>query len=918
MKAQASPSSARNVLLGLAARAWLFKGRVLAALALLVLAKLAAVAVPLVLKRIVDALSHPQQLQSLPLLLLAGYALMRFASTLFTELRDLVFSRVTQSTVADFTLRTFRHLHALPARFHMQRATGALTRDVERGTTAIGFLLGMALFTIVPTLVEISAVLVIMVAGYALHFMAILVATFVAYVTWTFVYTRKRSIHQRRLNELDSSANRRLVDSLLNYETVKVYANEEFEAKRFHAIMREWIEAGVRNQKALTRLHVGQGALIAAGVAAVMIVAGRAVMAGTMSVGDLILINAYVIQVCLPLNSLGFVFREASDALVKAERLFELLAQKPEVDESRPLPALDVGDGDVAFEKVSFGYEPSRQVLWDVEFRIAPGHTVAVVGGSGSGKSTLARLLLRFYDVGGGRIAVNAQDVRSVSPASLRKAIGIVPQDTSLFNDTIAYNIAYGRIGAPMAEIVAAAKAANVHDFIVELPGGYDTVVGERGLKLSGGEKQRIAIARAVLKNPPIMIFDEATSALDTRSERAIQNELDRLSASRTTLVIAHRLSTVVNAHEILVLEHGRIVERGRHGDLLDRRGLYAQMWSLQQQEHELRKAEWRAALQPLNLATIVASAIDGLRPELDARHIHLYTTLGLETARVTGDPSALQQVVWDLIGHAIQVSEPGARVGVRVERSGGEAHLIVAHTGGPPLTLARPAAAADDEAEAEPLVPGTSHVFDIVEIRKVIEEHHGRVTVNHAKATTTYIVALPLRAVDVPAIPPSADAAQDSAVPSLEGVRVMVVDDNEDAREMLTEVLEAYGAQVEALASGREALERLRARPREEWPDAFVCDIGLPDEDGYSVVRHLRALEAERKLPLTERIPAIALTGHAHAEDRTRALLAGFQVHLVKPVDPRELLTHIANLLSRSKLRQAAHETSARRNTQT
>jgi ATP-binding cassette subfamily B protein len=554
-------------------------------------------------------------------------------------------------------------------------------------------------------------------------------------------------------------------------------------------------------------------------------------------------------------------------------------------------------------------------VLWDVDFRIPPGNTLAVVGGSGSGKSTLARLLLRFYDVAGGRIAVNAQDIRAVSPSSLRNAIGIVPQDTSLFNETIAYNIGYGRLGAPREEIVAAAKAANVHEFIIELPLGYDTVVGERGLKLSGGEKQRIAIARAILKNPPIMVFDEATSALDTRSERAIQDQLDRLSARRTTLIIAHRLSTIVKANEILVLERGRIVERGRHSDLLDRRGLYAQMWSLQQQERELQKAERRAAMQPLNLATLVASAIDGLRPELDARGIQLYTTLGMESARVTGDPSALQQVVWDLIGHAIQVSEPGSRVGIRLARSGGEARLIVSHIGGPPLVVATRAAWAD-ERKAEPLVPGTSHTFDILEIRKVIEEHQGRVTVHHAKATTTYVVALPLRAVDVPA--PRPQATQDSGMPSLEGVRVMVVDDNEDALEAITAVLEERGARVEALSTGRAVLDRLRSRPREEWPDVLVCDIGLPDEDGYSILREVRALEAERNVALSERIPAIAVTGHAEPEDRTRALLAGFQIHLAKPVNPNDLVSSIANLLSRTKLRQAAHETSTRRNTQT
>jgi ATP-binding cassette subfamily B protein len=914
MNTQATPTSTRNVLLSLAAKAWLFKGRVLAALLFLVLAKLAAVAVPMMLKRIVDALGHPEQFVTLPVFVLAGYAVMRFASAFFSELRDLVFSRVTQSTVADFSQRVFQHLHALSARFHMQRATGALTRDVERGTTAIGFLLGMALFTIVPTLVEISAVMAIMFSSYALTFTAMLLGTFAAYVAWTVVFTRRRSRFQRRLNELDSDANRRLVDSLLNYETVKYYANEEFEAKRFREILREWIEAGVANQRALTRLHVGQSAIIAVGVGAVMVVAGQGVIAGTMTVGDLILINAYVIQVCLPLNALGFVFREASDALVKAERLFELLAQPPEIDDAAPLPELDVGDGDIAFEKVNFGYDPSRQVLWEVDFSIPAGNTVAVVGGSGSGKSTLARLLLRFYDVTSGRVAVNGQDVRAVAPRSLRRAVGIVPQDTSLFNETIAYNIGYGRIGAGRDEIVAAAKAANVHDFIIELPLGYDTIVGERGLKLSGGEKQRIAIARAILKNPPILVFDEATSALDTRSERAIQEQLNRLSERRTTLIIAHRLSTIVDAHEILVLEHGRIVERGGHDELLARRGLYAQMWSLQQQEHELQQAERRAAMQPVNIATLIANAIDGLRPYIDARGIQLYTTLSLETARVTADPSALQQVIWDLLAHAIQVSEPGSRVGVRLERSGVDARLVVAHIGGPPLAVAKPHR---DDAVPEALVLGTNHIFDVVELRKIVEEHHGRLTMHHAKAITTYAVTLPLRAVDTPLAPPKASQGPQAPLPSLEGLRIMVVDDNEDAREVITAVLEERGAEVLALSTGGEVIEWLRSHPVDEWPDLLVCDIGLPDMDGYTVLRHVRALEVERNLPLSGRIPAIALTGHAQAEDRTRALLAGFQVHLAKPVEPRELLAHIATLLSRHPLRQAAHETSARRNTQ-
>jgi ATP-binding cassette subfamily B protein len=896
-------STNRKVLLGLARRAWEFRGRVSLAVVLLVAAKLAAVAVPLALKRIIDALGNPEAFVTVPVLLLAGYAAVRFANTLFTELRDLVFARVTHSVVADFTRRTFAHLHALPAKFHIHRATGSLIRDVERGTSGIGFLLGMAFFTIVPTLVEIGAVMAIMVATYPPRFAVTLLVTFFAYVLFTVVFTRRRAIHQRRLNELDSSANRRLVDSLLNYETVKVYANEAYEAKRFQDVMSQWTEAGVRNQKALTRLHVGQSAIIGLGVAAVMILAGQGVVGGTMTVGDLVLINAYVIQVCLPLNSLGFVFREASDALVKAERLFELLGEKAEVDAESPLPAFRPQAGEVRFERVSFAYEAGRPVLQEVDFRIAPATAVAVVGGSGSGKSTLARLLLRFYEPASGRVTIDGIDVRDVSPQDLRRAIGIVPQDTTLFNDTIEHNIAYGRIGATREEVAAAAKAANVHAFIEALPQGYDTEVGERGLKLSGGEKQRIAIARAILKNPPILVFDEATSALDTRSERAIQDELDRLSKSRTTLMIAHRLSTVVGADEIIVLEHGRIAERGRHEELLERGGLYAQMWNLQQQERALARAERRAALQPVDLSALVAAAVHALRPEIEARGIHLYMTLGGDVTRVTGDLPALQQLVWDLAARAVQGTPDGGRLEIRLDRDGPEARLAIADPRAPPFALASSEGQA--LASGEPL-PGTQRRFDVAELRRLVERHEGRLTLQAAAPNgTTYVVALPLRAIDTGGGMPAATEAT-GAEGTLAGREILVVDDHEDAREVVALLLEARGAHVVAAGKAAEVLSRLRGLPHDRWPDLLVCDISLPDDDGYSVLRQVRVMEAERDVALDCRIPAIALTGHAEAADRTRALLAGFQLHVAKPVDPDALIASIARLLGASRVRDS------------
>ncbi|HEV2609371.1 MAG TPA: ABC transporter ATP-binding protein/permease [Noviherbaspirillum sp.] len=569
-----------------------FRGRILLALAFLILAKLAVVSVPLALKRIVDELSRPEQFTTLPIVLLVGYALLRFASTLFNELRDLAFSRVTQYTVATYALNTFTHLHALGARFHSSRRLGGLLPDIDRGTSGIAFLLGVGLFTIVPTLLEIGMVTAIISARYSGWFTAALAVTFMIYCGFTLVFTARRAIFQRRVNRLDSNAKSIMADSLINHDTVKYFTNEKLESSRFQHIMDNWAEAVVGNQKALFILHIGQSGIIAMGVASVMLLAGQSVMTGAMTVGDLILVNAYVIQICLPLNALGFVYREAKDALVNAEKLFQLLRQRPEIDEPANMPALRVSRGEVVFNDVSFGYTPERPILKNVSFRIPAGGTVAVVGGSGSGKSTLARLLLRLYDVSDGHIDIDHQDIRGVTTRSLREAIGVVPQETLLFNDTIAYNIAYGRSGATHEQIVAAARAAHIHELIDSLPQQYDTPVGERGVMLSGGEKQRIALARAILKNPPLLIFDEATSALDTQSERAILSELNRLSENRTTLVIAHRLSTVVDADEILVMERGRIVERGTHMRLLAQGGMYARLWQLQERSAEVEDAE--------------------------------------------------------------------------------------------------------------------------------------------------------------------------------------------------------------------------------------------------------------------------------------------------------------------------------------
>ncbi|TMH54033.1 MAG: ABC transporter ATP-binding protein/permease [Betaproteobacteria bacterium] len=561
-----------------------YKGRVFLALACLVAAKLANVGVPLVLKQIVDRLTAPTELV-LPLALLAAYGAMRLSTTAFTELREFLFAKVTQRAVRTIALQVFRHLHALSLRFHLARQTGGLTRDVERGTRGISTLISFALFSILPTLLEIGLVSAILIARYDPWFIGITVGALVLYITFTVTITEWRTGFRRAMNELDSGANSRAMDSLINYETVKYFNNEEYEALRYDESMQRWESAAVKSHTSLSLLNIGQSAIIAVAVTLIMWRAVLGVVDHTMTIGDLVLVNAFMIQLYVPLNFLGVIYREIKQALADMERMFRLIEEHAEVKDAPGAGPLHVTDGEVRFEHVDFAYEPNRQILFDVSFTIPAGRTIAVVGPSGSGKSTLARLLYRFYDVTSGRITVDRQDLRAVQQASLRAAIGIVPQDTVLFNDSIEYNIAYGRPGATHEEIVAAARLAQIHDFIASLPEGYDTPVGERGLKLSGGEKQRVAIARAILKNPRILIFDEATSALDSKSEKLIQAELAQISADRTTLTIAHRLSTIVDADQILVLERGRIVERGTHAELLTRSGAYARMWAMQLQE---------------------------------------------------------------------------------------------------------------------------------------------------------------------------------------------------------------------------------------------------------------------------------------------------------------------------------------------
>ncbi|WP_305825237.1 ABCB family ABC transporter ATP-binding protein/permease [Massilia brevitalea] len=580
---------------------WVYKWRVMAALGALIGAKMANVGVPLVLKKLIDQLAidpaHPQALLVLPVGALIAYGALRLSTTVFTELREFLFARVTQRAVRTIALKVFRHLHALSLRFHLNRQTGGMTRDIERGTRGVNSLISYSLFNVLPTLVEITLVLGYMAFNYDIWFTVITAGALAAYITFTVVVTEWRTHFRRTMNELDSKANTKAIDSLINYETVKYFGNEDYEAKRYDAGLQHYENAAVRSQTSLSVLNTGQSLIIATAVTLILWRATEGVIAGTMSLGDLVLVNSFMIQLYIPLNFLGVIYREIKQALADMERLFGLLDQNREVADAPSAHPLVAQGAHVAFSHVEFSYESKRQILFDVDFAIPAGTTTAVVGHSGSGKSTLSRLLFRFYDVNRGSISIDGQDIRNVTQQSLRSAIGIVPQDTVLFNDTIEYNIAYGRPGASHADIVAAARAASIHEFIESLPDGYATMVGERGLKLSGGEKQRVAIARTLLKNPAILIFDEATSALDSKSEQAIQGQLKEIARNRTTLVIAHRLSTIADAQQIIVLDHGRIVERGTHGSLLAARGLYAQMW-----ERQLARPDEELASPPLEL----------------------------------------------------------------------------------------------------------------------------------------------------------------------------------------------------------------------------------------------------------------------------------------------------------------------------
>src|SRR4051812_7052654 len=590
-----APHSDFGVVRSLLPYLWEFRGRVALALLLLVSAKLANITVPMVMKRIVDTLTPPLAVAAVPVALLVAYAVLRLSSTLFNELRDVVFVKVAQRAMRRVALEVFHHLHALSLRFHLERQTGGLTRDIERGTRGISTLLSFMVFSVLPTLLEIALVTGFLIWKFDVWFGVITVGALVLYIALTFVISEWRTAHRRQMNDMDSKANTRAVDSLLNYETVKYFGNERYEAKRYDENLQRYERAVVTSETSLGLLNSVQAGGIALAVSLLMWRAADGIVTGGLTIGDLVMVNALLIQLYIPLNFLGVMYREIKQATVDMEKMFRLLGENREVEDKPGAPPLVVSGGSLRFENVDFSYDGKRPILQGVSFEVPAGRKVAVVGSSGSGKSTLARLLFRFYDVDGGRITIDGQDIRDVTQASVRAAIGVVPQDTVLFNDTIAYNVAYGRPDATQAEVENAARVAHIAEFIERLPTKWETTVGERGLKLSGGEKQRVSIARTLLKDPPILVFDEATSALDSHTEKSIQAELSEISKTRTTLVIAHRLSTIVDADEILVMEHGEIVERGSFRDLLAKQGRFAEMWRLQQEEG--RKADAEAQL---------------------------------------------------------------------------------------------------------------------------------------------------------------------------------------------------------------------------------------------------------------------------------------------------------------------------------